>query len=117
MACKMERDIKRMEFYRRMVFTAAPTEQRVCVQWDPVIFGRGFMRKQDCFNRICAYDGGKGKQTKPGGMIYVKKENPHGGGFELLQFVRTAQKSVLTRIIFYFQTEWRSVSGATPVFN
>lgn len=36
---------------------------------------------------------------------------------ELLQFVQTTQKSVLTRIIFYFQTEWRSVSGATPVFG
>ena len=47
----------------------------------------------------------------------IKKQTVRLMRFELLQFVRTAQKSVLTRIIFDFQVEWRSVSGATPVFN
>ena len=62
------------------------------------------------------YLGGYGAFDRLAASVLAKqkKRYPH---IELLQFVRTAQKSVLTRIIFYFQTEWRSVSGATPVFN
>ena len=50
-------------------------------------------------------------------ILLFKQTRKCGLTVELLQFVRTAQKSVLTRIIFDFQVEWRSVSGATPVFN
>ena len=61
---------------------------------------------------------GEGREFESRLALFISGEGKkEASNIELLQFVQTTQKSVLTRIIFYFQTEWRSVSGATPVFN
>ena len=61
---------------------------------------------------------GEGREFESRLALFISGEGKkEASNIELLQFMQTTQKSVLTRIIFYFQTEWRSVSGATPVFN